>query len=54
LAEFWELLFIGESIPASANGANSKPVLQFVLGADEFLHPAGYHVDQTGTVPYTP
>jgi hypothetical protein len=42
LAGFWELLFIGSSIPASANGANSKRVLRHVLGADEFLHPTGF------------
>ena len=41
LAGLWELLFIGESIPASANGTNSKRVLWFVLGANEFPHPTG-------------
>jgi hypothetical protein len=44
LAEFWELLFIGESIPASAHGANSKRILRFVLGADEFLHPSSHRL----------
>jgi hypothetical protein len=44
LAEFWELLFIGESMPGSAHGANSKRILRFVLGADEFLHPSSHRL----------
>ena len=44
-----ELLFIGESIPASANGANSKRVLRCVWGADQFLHPTGSVAWQFGS-----
>ena len=39
LAEFWELLFIGDNIQGLAERANSKCLLGFLMAVDEFLRP---------------